>query len=314
MKGLSPTKPQQTDLFDLQKWKAGQKRFIANSGLRYYGNASIAYQGRLLDVLTADSKDAICVREFVRANSLRGEYSSPYEWWLPLQLLFKLLAETMSDLDSSWEMKPVRERREHILAIKNATKALADLLNSTYAPPVPPLWYFLEDQEAASLLRVIDKSQNRGSSTSADALIRDIKLAYERPEDDLATNVVSGQFGSRKRELASLLYVHVSLPMDWLPQYQDCVFLSASTRALVSRLGDYHEQLPIKDVRTNRKGEQVVRIFTKALFNSVVRIYQPAENPFTFVAACVNIAFAAKGGTSITEVSDLNVKKWHTTK
>ena len=110
--------------------------------------------------------------------------------------------------------------------------------------------------------------------------------------------------------MACHLYAHGTRPQSWMPQYHDSHFLSANSAALIRRLGNYYGELPLQKIRAKKGEERSLIVFTKTLFEKVEQIFQPKPKPAEFVAACVNIAFAAKDGANVREVSAVDVRKW----
>ena len=292
---------------DLEKWQQERLAFMQNSP-RQYDKLAIRFQKEMIAKFASDDEDAKMVRDWLAKRKI-VEYWPDDSFEERLTYLFLLVVGALSETYQVWDLTPTVRKRAHLMKVKKAANRLADLLEPNAdqpAPPMPPLWYFLSDSEAESLLTVVDRSRTHRESVNVLTMLTDIKRANDwieaemsKAADPLAADtggnaLLSG--GSRKYQLARHLYNHYGMPERWQSYGHDTdtPFLDADSAMLIRRLGEYHASLPLDGDSTHNDDDRQIKLFAKKVFLILNESFDADERPHEPTAAIVRLHFPSR--------------------
>lgn len=299
------SRAQDVSQFDIAKWKCERLTLLRNK-ISPYGATAIEWQEKLIDAFTGDSKDAKYVRKWLARHVPSGEYRFWADYPDRLSLVFLTVSGAMADAQSAWEALSAVDQRAHLEAVAKAAKGLKNLMKMSYAPSVPPLWYFLNDAHAESLLKVIDRGRTLQENNESDLHISAWKATKDSMDQHLGVETQLSRADPRNYQIARLLYSENVMPARW-DAAADTPFLSANTADLISRLADFHSKVSLTEDRTMDGGMRDARYVTKQIYGVFRVAFQTKFNPNEFIAACVNLLIPPdkQGGVSVA-----NVRKW----
>lgn len=266
-----------------------------------------AWKQSIAEALAGDSDDIRKVRKWVATHELSDDASGSFG--LRLMRMAVLMFYAVVDVDSQQrDKRSSADAMEAFDAVADAAEALAKVLETKrhILPPLPPLWYFLDDTAASSLLRTLDRSRNgRRDSSATDAMLLDVKVAQDRWDASLAAAGDSetsppAKDSRRYRYARHIVSRTLGFPHRWFAAEGE-EFLCPDTPDLMRALARHVRGLRKGiDQSTNYRAGGSTRVREKLLVRQLHTVVcasfnvDPARQPWAFLAQCVRVVMAAR--------------------
>lgn len=267
----------------------------------------VAWKKSIVLALAGDSDDPRKVCKWVADHKLHDAASASFG--LRLMRMAALMFYAVVQVDRQQrDQRSSADAKEAFDAVAAAAEALANVLERKrhILPPLPPLWYFLDDAAASSLLRTLDRSRNgRRDSSGIDAMLLDMKVARDRwdaSQPASGDNEASPPAQDRRRyQYARHIVSHtLGFPYRWFASDGE-EFLCPDTPDLMRAFARHvRGEGKRVDQSTNYRAGESMRIREKLLVRQlhdavfVTFNVDPARQPWSFLAQCVRVVMAAR--------------------
>lgn len=209
------------------------------------------------------------------------------------------------EADTRWASLNVTSRREYLRELSAAATRLADLVSVTTAPPLPPLWMFLNDDHAESLFDLISRDPELASSIWPCGRASAMKKLSAQ-DADFWGDFSDMEPEARPKTVAASLYTSWDNPFTGHYEVveEKLRFLRDDTANLMRAFAAHVRTMSLGDEKTEVGLDDTnarVRMAAKAIYRDLIEVFAPDEQPYLITACCVRLLYPE---------SETNKKHW----